>query len=232
MAEVFKAKAESKRHGLGLIRRLVEQVLGTGTVDSEDDGVDDQYSQAPHIGWRRPRSGLKACFGSNHHKVYPAILEAFARQAIPSHFLEPVPVLAEIARCLLLRLKFRLQATRVARTTVFDLKKDCLLPFLETPFGRRGTTHRLFLREHFDRAKLLRMNQVISSLCGFTVTPREQRRRGGAKTLGDGLRRQATRPMDWVRNTPLDIGVLIRRSAGNRGNVGPMAPNKIGSGAL
>jgi two-component sensor histidine kinase len=32
----FKAKAESKRHGLGLIRRLVEQVRSTASVDSEN----------------------------------------------------------------------------------------------------------------------------------------------------------------------------------------------------
>jgi len=30
----FKAKAESKRHGLGLVRRLIEQVRGTAMVDS------------------------------------------------------------------------------------------------------------------------------------------------------------------------------------------------------
>jgi two-component sensor histidine kinase len=35
----FKAKAESKRHGLGLIRRLVEQVRGTAIVDSENGTV-------------------------------------------------------------------------------------------------------------------------------------------------------------------------------------------------
>jgi two-component sensor histidine kinase len=35
----FKAKAESKRHGLGLIRRLVEQVRGIATVDSENGTV-------------------------------------------------------------------------------------------------------------------------------------------------------------------------------------------------
>jgi len=31
----FKAKAESKRHGLGLVHRLIEQVRGTAIVDSE-----------------------------------------------------------------------------------------------------------------------------------------------------------------------------------------------------
>jgi two-component sensor histidine kinase len=35
----FKAQTESKRHGLGLIRRLVEQVRGTATVESEDGTV-------------------------------------------------------------------------------------------------------------------------------------------------------------------------------------------------
>ncbi len=35
----FKAKTESKRHGLGLIRRLVEQVRGTATVDSDNGTV-------------------------------------------------------------------------------------------------------------------------------------------------------------------------------------------------
>jgi two-component sensor histidine kinase len=31
----FLAKAESKRHGLGLVRRLVEQVRGSAVVNSE-----------------------------------------------------------------------------------------------------------------------------------------------------------------------------------------------------
>jgi two-component sensor histidine kinase/putative methionine-R-sulfoxide reductase with GAF domain len=35
----FKAKAESKRHGLGLVRRLVQQVRGTATVDSDHGTV-------------------------------------------------------------------------------------------------------------------------------------------------------------------------------------------------
>jgi two-component sensor histidine kinase len=35
----FKAKAEDKRHGLGLIRRLVEQVRGSATVDSQNGTV-------------------------------------------------------------------------------------------------------------------------------------------------------------------------------------------------
>jgi two-component sensor histidine kinase len=35
----FKAKAENKRHGLGLIRRLVEQVRGSATVDSHNGTV-------------------------------------------------------------------------------------------------------------------------------------------------------------------------------------------------
>jgi two-component sensor histidine kinase len=35
----FKAKAESKRHGLGLVRRLVEQVRGIASLDSENGTV-------------------------------------------------------------------------------------------------------------------------------------------------------------------------------------------------
>jgi two-component sensor histidine kinase len=31
----FLAKAESKRHGLGLVRRLVEQVRGSASVSSD-----------------------------------------------------------------------------------------------------------------------------------------------------------------------------------------------------
>jgi two-component sensor histidine kinase len=31
----FLAKAESKRHGLGLVRRLVEQVRGSATIESD-----------------------------------------------------------------------------------------------------------------------------------------------------------------------------------------------------
>jgi two-component sensor histidine kinase len=31
----FKPKAEGKRHGLGLVRRLIEQIRGTAMVDSD-----------------------------------------------------------------------------------------------------------------------------------------------------------------------------------------------------
>jgi two-component sensor histidine kinase len=37
--EGFKAQTESKRHGLGLVRRLVEQVRGTANLDSENGTV-------------------------------------------------------------------------------------------------------------------------------------------------------------------------------------------------
>src|SRR5450755_3691035 len=72
---------------------------------------------------------------SHHHKVDLPILEAFARQAIPRHLLEPDPVLAKIAISLLLRLKFCLQAASVSRITFCNLKKDGLLSFLEIPFS-------------------------------------------------------------------------------------------------
>jgi two-component sensor histidine kinase len=35
----FKAKAESKRHGLGLVRRLIEQVRGSAIIDSDHGTV-------------------------------------------------------------------------------------------------------------------------------------------------------------------------------------------------
>jgi two-component sensor histidine kinase len=35
----FRANAENKRHGLGLVRRLIEQVRGTATVDSEHGSI-------------------------------------------------------------------------------------------------------------------------------------------------------------------------------------------------
>ncbi|MBX9651015.1 MAG: sensor histidine kinase [Xanthobacteraceae bacterium] len=37
--EGFKAQTENKRHGLGLVRRLVEQVRGTASLDSENGTV-------------------------------------------------------------------------------------------------------------------------------------------------------------------------------------------------
>jgi two-component sensor histidine kinase len=37
--EGFKTQAESKRHGLGLVRRLIEQIRGTATLDSENGTV-------------------------------------------------------------------------------------------------------------------------------------------------------------------------------------------------
>ena len=44
----FKAQAESRRHGLGLVRRLVEQVRGTATVDSENGAVWTIKIPVPH----------------------------------------------------------------------------------------------------------------------------------------------------------------------------------------
>jgi two-component sensor histidine kinase len=35
----FSAKTENKRHGLGLVRRLVEQVRGSATIDSDHGTV-------------------------------------------------------------------------------------------------------------------------------------------------------------------------------------------------
>jgi two-component sensor histidine kinase len=48
--EGFKTQAESKRHGLGLVRRLVEQIRGTATLDSENGTVWTIKIPVPHIG--------------------------------------------------------------------------------------------------------------------------------------------------------------------------------------
>jgi two-component sensor histidine kinase len=46
--EGFKTQAESKRHGLGLVWRLVEQIRGTATLDSENGTVWTIKIPAPH----------------------------------------------------------------------------------------------------------------------------------------------------------------------------------------
>jgi two-component sensor histidine kinase len=46
--EGFKAQAESKRHGLGLVWRLVEQIRGTATLDSENGTVWTIKIPVPH----------------------------------------------------------------------------------------------------------------------------------------------------------------------------------------
>jgi two-component sensor histidine kinase len=44
----FKAQTEGKRHGLGLVCRLVEQIRGTATVDSENGTVWTIKIPVPH----------------------------------------------------------------------------------------------------------------------------------------------------------------------------------------
>jgi two-component sensor histidine kinase len=44
----FKTQAESKRHGLGLVWRLVEQIRGTATLDSENGTVWTIKIPVPH----------------------------------------------------------------------------------------------------------------------------------------------------------------------------------------
>jgi hypothetical protein len=65
--------------------------------------------------------------GSDHHQIDAAVFEAFPRQTIPCHLLDPVPVLTEIARSLMLGRKFGLQTARLARISVCDLEKHRLL---------------------------------------------------------------------------------------------------------
>jgi hypothetical protein len=134
----FEAKTESKQHGLGLVRRLVEQVRGNASLDSINGTVwtvstprnPTALQFAVLLAKKRPEGCLG--FGGvrlHHFKVDLAILEAIARQTILCHFLKPDPVLAEIAGRLVLRLKFCLQAAGVVVNTICDLKKDGLLSF-------------------------------------------------------------------------------------------------------
>jgi hypothetical protein len=84
--------------------------------------------------------------GSDHHQIDAAVFEAFPRQTIPCHLFDPVPVLTEIARSLMLGRKFGLQTAGLARISICDLKKHCLPPVF---VGRcpRLIAHRLFLCE-------------------------------------------------------------------------------------
>jgi hypothetical protein len=75
-------------------------------------------------------------YRSNHYQINPAVLEALPRQTIPGHFFDPVPILAEITRCLLLGLKFRLQDTRLALISVCNLEKDRLPTLFHLGFAR------------------------------------------------------------------------------------------------
>jgi hypothetical protein len=85
--------------------------------------------------------------GSDHHQIDAPVFEAFPRQTISRHLFDPVPVLTEIARSLMLGRKFGLQTAGLARISVCDLKKHHLLFLL--PFGLywRPIAHRLFLCE-------------------------------------------------------------------------------------
>jgi hypothetical protein len=84
-------------------------------------------------------------YRSNHYQVNLTVLEALSRQTIPGHFFDPVPILAEIARSLLLGLEFRLQATSLALISVRNLKKDRLPSLFHLGLARQAIAHRLFL---------------------------------------------------------------------------------------
>jgi hypothetical protein len=74
---------------------------------------------------------------SDHHQLDPSVFKAFPSQAISRHLLDPVPVLKEIARRLMLGGKFRLQTAGLAYISVRDLKKYRLLPFFQVRLGRQ-----------------------------------------------------------------------------------------------
>ena len=74
------------------------------------------------IAWRGYR------WRSDHYQIDPAVFHAFPCQTISGHLLDPVPVLTEIARGLMLGRKFGLQTARLARISARDLEKHCLRP--------------------------------------------------------------------------------------------------------
>src|SRR5450631_809599 len=87
---------------------------------------------------------------SDHHQIDAAIFEAFPCQSIPRHLLDPVPVLTEVARGLMLGRKLGLQAASLARISVCDFKKHCLVPLFKLRRCSRFIAHRLFLCERWQ----------------------------------------------------------------------------------
>jgi hypothetical protein len=97
--------------------------------------------------WGGRKYRMEHAFCSDHHRMDPAVFEAFPCQTLPRHSLDTVPVLAEITRSLMLGRKFGLQAASLAQISVGNLKKHRLLPFLRRcprPLG-----HRFFLSERW-----------------------------------------------------------------------------------
>jgi hypothetical protein len=81
---------------------------------------------------------LAASRGSHHDEVYATFFEAFPRETIPSHLLDLVPVLTQIAGSLLLGRKFRPQTAGLADISVSNLEKDRLGAFFELGFHGRN----------------------------------------------------------------------------------------------
>jgi hypothetical protein len=87
--------------------------------------------------------------GLDHHQIDAAVFEAFPRQTIPRHPLDPVPVLTEIARSLMLGWKLGLQTAGLARISVRDLEKNRLLSLFHVELCPQPVAHRLFLCERW-----------------------------------------------------------------------------------
>jgi hypothetical protein len=87
--------------------------------------------------------------GSDHHQIDAAVFEACPRQTIPRHPLDPVPVLTEIARSLMLGWKLGLQTAGLARISVRDLEKNRLLSLFHVELCPQPVAHRLFLCERW-----------------------------------------------------------------------------------
>jgi hypothetical protein len=117
-----------------------KDVVVHGTL-RHDGAVDGRTDRARTAGIEKSREGVT---GSDHHA---AGFEAFLRQTIPCHRFDHVPVLTEIARSLMLGRKFGLQTASLARISVRDLKKHCLLSLFRVGLRPRSIAHRLFLCE-------------------------------------------------------------------------------------
>jgi hypothetical protein len=86
-------------------------------------------------------------YGLEHDKIYTAFVKGSICQAFPRHLLDFVPVLAQVARSLLLGWKLSLEAASLAAISICNLEKNRLMTFLDFGIIRQTISHRLFLRE-------------------------------------------------------------------------------------
>ena len=107
---------------------------------------------------------------SDHHQIDATVFEAFSRQTIPRHLFDPVPVLTEIARCLMLGRKFGSQTAGLARISVCDLKKHRLLSLFRVELCPRLIAHRLFLCERWQ-SQIVRIERPYAHSAALLCRP-------------------------------------------------------------